>query len=474
MAPLTRRYFLKSAGLSLFGVGLVPSFMRRTAFALEQPGRRARKKVLVSVFQRDAADGLNIVVPFGERDDYSLRPSISIPEPSRISSGSETAIDLDGFFGFHPSLASLKPLFDARHLAVIHAAGSPDSTRSHFDAQDYMESATPGLKSTEDGWLNRYLQMASCAPRPALRSRASNGESALGAGAAGAPELRDALGGSSPGSGARAWETEVTPFRAVAFSARMPRSLAGPAPALAIDDLRNLRFGPRARPRNASGGEMQGALEAMYASASDPLLSSTARETFQAVSTLHQIGVEDYQPANGAEYPHGPLGRSLQQVAQLIKADVGLEVAFAEVGGWDHHVNEGGVQGQLANNLKQFSDALAAFHRDMGDRMADIVVLTMTEFGRAVRENGNRGTDHGHANAMFVLGGPIRGGKVYGQWPGLKPGQLFEGRDLALTTDFRDVFAEVLVRHLGASETASIFPGFLVSPRRFRGFLEVI
>jgi uncharacterized protein (DUF1501 family) len=186
---------------------------------------------------------------------------------------------------------------------------------------------------------------------------------------------------------------------------------------------------------------------------------------------LQQIGVEDYQPANGAEYPRGPLGQSLQQVAQLIKADVGLEVAFAEVGGWDHHVNEGGVQGQLANSLKQFGDALATFHRDMGDRMADTVVLTMTEFGRAARENGNRGTDHGHANAMFVLGGPVRGGKMYGKWPGLKPGQLFEGRDLALTTDFRDVFAEVLVRHLGALQAGSIFPGFDASPSRFRGFL---
>jgi len=437
MAPLTRRYFLKSAGLSLFGVGFVPSFMRRTAFGLQQPGRGTRKKVLVAVFQRGAADGLNMVIPFGEREYYSLRPSISIPEPARISSGRETAIDLDGFFGFHPSLASLKPLFDARHLAIIHAAGSPDSTRSHFDAQDYMETATPGKKSTEDGWLNRYLQMAPPAPRPGL--------------------------------GAGAGETEVSPFRAVAFSARMPRSLVGPAPTLAMDDLRNLRFGPRFRTR---GAEMQGALEAMYALASDPLLAGTARETFEAVSTLEQIGVEDYQPANGAEYPRGPLGRSLQQVAQLIKADVGLEVAFAEVGGWDHHVNEGGVQGQLANSLKQFGDALAAFQRDMGDRMADTVVLTMTEFGRAARENGNRGTDHGHANVMFVLGGPVRGGKVYGKWPGLKPGQLFEGRDLALTTDFRDVFAEVLMRHLGASETASIFPGFAASPRRFPGFLK--
>lgn len=429
--PSTRRYFLKSAGLSLFGVGFVPSFLRRTAFALEQPTWSVGKKILVAVFQRGAADGLNIVVPFGEREYYALRPTINIPEPSRASTPSkgegDTAIDLDGFFGFHPSLASLKPLFDSRHLAVIHAAGSPDSTRSHFDAQDYMESATPGLKSTEDGWLNRYLQ-------------------------------------AEP-------EAEATPFRAVALAPRMPRSLLGPAPALAVDDLRGFRLRAHPNAGSPSRGRIEGAFQAMYASTSDPLLSHTAQETFEAVSALERMGLQDYQPANGAEYPKGPLGRSLQQVAQLIKANVGLEVAFAEVGGWDHHVNEGGVQGQLAASLKQFGDALAAFHRDMGDRMTDIVVLTMTEFGRTSRENGNRGTDHGHANAMFVLGGPVKGGKVYGKWPGLQPHQLFEGRDLALTTDFRDVFAEALVRHLGARETAGIFPGFDAAPGRFRGFL---
>ncbi len=426
---LTRRYFVKSAGLSLFGVGIVPSFMRRTAFALEQPSIGSRKKVLVAVFQRGAADGLNIVVPFGEKEYYSLRPTINIPEPRGSASGAEgqLAIDLDGFFGLHPSLASLKPLFDARQLAIVHAAGSPDNSRSHFDAQDYMESATPGLKATQDGWLNRYLQA-----RP---------------------------------------ESDATPFRAVAFAPRMPRTLQGPAPALAVEDLRGFRMrtGPGMGAKEVSG--MEGALQAMYASTSDPLLSHTASETFDAVSTLQKIGLEDYHPANGVQYPPGPLGRSLEQVAQLIKANVGLEVAFAEVGGWDHHVNEGGVEGQLASSLKQFGEALAAFHQDMGERMADIVVLTMTEFGRTARENGNRGTDHGHANAMFVLGGPVKGGKVYGKWPGLKPGQLFEGRDLALTTDFRDVFAEVVVRHLGLENTGTLFPGFTASADRFRGFL---
>jgi uncharacterized protein (DUF1501 family) len=423
---IVRRYFLKSAGLSLFGTGLVPSFLRRTAFALEQSAWSTRKKILVAIFQRGAADGLNMVVPFGEKEYYSLRPTISIPAPRACAGEGECAIDLDGFFGLHPSLRSLKPLFDAQRLAVIHAAGSPDNTRSHFDAQDYMETATPGMKSTADGWLNRFLQ-------------------------------------ANP-------EAEAAPFRAIALAPRLPRSLMGPAPALAIDDLRGFRL--RTNPQSRASNVLRSAFETMYVSAADGLISRTAHETFEAMDALGRIASEDYRPANGAEYPKGPLGRSLQQIAQLIKANVGLEVAFAEVGGWDHHVNEGGVQGQLANSLQQFADALAAFDRDLGDRMADVVVLTMTEFGRTARENGNRGTDHGHANAMLVLGGPVKGGKVYGRWPGLKPEDLYEGRDLALTTDFRDVFAEILVRHLGARQTAAIFPGFTLSAARFQGFLS--
>ncbi len=427
---LTRRYFLKSAGLSLFGVGIVPSFLRRTAFALDGLGSSTGKKVLVAIFQRGAVDGLNMVVPFAEKDYYAMRPTIAIPEPRSASSGdAQSALDLNGFFAFHPSLASLKPLFDARHLAVIHAVGSPDNTRSHFDAQDYMESATPGVKSTQDGWLNRYLQ-------------------------------------TNP-------DAEASPFRAIAVAPRMPRTLEGLVPALVVDDLRGFRL----RSNVPVGPEMVRAVtpatafETMYASTSDPIFGSAAQEMFEAMTTLERIGVENYQPEHGAEYPRSPLGRSLQQVAQLIKSGVGLEVAFAEAVGWDHHVNEGGVEGQLATNLKQFGDALAAFHQDMGDRMESVVVLTMSEFGRTARENGNRGTDHGHANAMFVLGGPVKGGKVFGNWPGLKPDQLNEGRDLALTTDFRDVFAEVVVRHLGARHIASIFPGFNVSSDRFRGFL---
>ncbi len=421
---ISRRYFLKTSGLSLFGAGLVPSFLRRAAYALETPGRR---KILVAIFQRGAADGLNIVIPFGEKEYHSMRPTIAIPEPSKRSESGPSAIDLDGFFGLHPSLSSLKPLFDTRQLAIIHASGSPDSTRSHFDAQDYMESATPGVKSTPDGWLNRFLQ--------------------------GAPE------------------PDASPFRAVAFASSTPRTMMGAASCLCTQDLQGFHLAGNANPQARGVQLVANAFEEMYATATDRLLSSTAHETFEAISTLQRIQIGQYQPANGAEYPKGPLGKSLQQVAQLIKSDAGLQVAFAEVGGWDNHVNEGGVTGQLANRLKEFGDALAAFHKDMGEQMADITVLTMSEFGRTARENGNRGTDHGHANAMFVLGGPVKGGKVYGDWPGLKDHQLHEGRDLALTTDFRDVFAEVAVCHLGVQDPTGIFPGYTVSPKRFRGFL---
>ncbi len=421
---ISRRYFLRTSGLSLFGAGLVPSFLRRAAYALESPGGR---KILVAIFQRGAADGLNIVIPFGEKSYHSMRPTIAIPEPSKRSESAPSAIDLDGFFGLHPSLSSLKPLFDSRQLAIIHAAGSPDSTRSHFDAQDYMESATPGVKSTPDGWLNRFLQGT---PVP-----------------------------------------DASPFRAVAFASSTPRTMMGSASCLCTQDLQGFHLAGNISPQTRGVQLVETAFEEMYASASDRLLSSTAHETFEAISTLQRIQIGQYQPANGAEYPKGPLGKSLQQVAQLIKSDAGLQVAFAEAGGWDNHVNEGGVTGQLANRLKEFGDALAAFHKDMGEQMADITVLTMSEFGRTAHENGNRGTDHGHANAMFVLGGPVKGGKVYGDWPGLKDHQLHEGRDLALTTDFRDVFAEVAVRHLGVQDPTGIFPGYTISPNRFRGFL---
>jgi uncharacterized protein (DUF1501 family) len=419
---MNRRFFLKSGGIALASMGVslsAPSFLERLVM-----GREAitggKRKTLIAIFQRGAVDGLNMVVPFGESVYYDLRPNIAIPKPD--STNAESAINLDGFFGLHPAMSPFKPLWDSKRLAIIHASGSPDNSRSHFDAQDYMESATPGVKSTADGWLNRYLQ-----------------------------SKKDARDSS---------------FRAVSMTRTMPRVLMGRAPAVAMANLSE--FSIRA---GKSSANVQSGFEAIYAQQSKDKLAGTGRETFEAVNYLKKANPAQYKPENGAEYPTNPFGNSLRQIAQLIKADVGLEVAFTDIGGWDTHVNQGNARGQLANLLQQFSVGIAALYRDLGQRMDDVVVLTMSEFGRTVRENGNRGTDHGHANAMFVMGNSVLGGKVYGRWPGLKNDQLFEGRDLALTTDFRDVFAEVAGRHLGAADLKSVFPGYSVNASKFQRFL---
>ena len=399
---MNRRFFLKSGGISLATIGVslsAPSFLERAIAASTQNTiAGGRRKTLIAIFQRGAVDGLNMVVPHGERNYYDLRPSIAIPKPDL--GNADAAINLDGFFGLHPSLSPFKPLWDSKRLAIVHAAGSPDNTRSHFDAQDYMESATPGVKSTSDGWLNRYLQ----SKKPAAKSL----------------------------------------FRAVSMTQTMPRVLQGRAPALAIANLSD--FTIRAGQSSAS---MQGGFEAIYGREANDAIAGMGRETFEAVNYLKQVNPGQYKPENGAQFPRSPFGNSMLQIAQLIKAGVGLEVAFTDIGGWDTHVNEGSARGQLGNLLQQFSAAIAALYMDLGHRMDDVVVLTMSEFGRTVRENGNRGTDHGHANAMFIVGNSVRGGKVYGQWPGLKTEQLYEGRDLALTTDFRDVFGEIARAHLG-------------------------
>src|SRR6267143_3578854 len=421
---MNRRFFITSGGVALASFGLLntaPSFLQRTVFAQTRERLTGgRRKTLIAIFQRGAVDGLNMVVPYGERAYYDLRPTIAIPKPQ--TGNADAAIDLDGFFGLHPSLQPFKPLWDSKRLAIIEAAGSPDNTRSHFDAQDYMESATPGVKSTPDGWLNRFLQ-----------SKA---------------------------------DPENSLFRAVSMTQNMPRVLQGKANALAISNLAD--FTIRAGQNSAA---VQGGFEAIYDQTFNDALGGTGKETFAAVNYLKKVNPSQYKAENGAEYPRTPFGNSLLQIAQLIKAGVGLEVAFTDIGGWDTHVNEGNQQGQLSNLLRQFSSAIAALYTDLGQRMDDVVVLTMSEFGRTAKENGNRGTDHGHANAMFVVGNSVRGGKVYGDWPGLKSDQLYEGRDLALTTDFRDVFGEIATKHLGTTNLKTIFPGYTGSPSKFRGVL---
>lgn len=405
---ITRRVFLKGGALAVVGTSVIPSFLTRAVYAAETSGAIAGKKRLVVLFQRGAADGLNIVVPHGEAAYYSMRPSIAIPRPH----GSEGAIDLDGFFGLHPSMTAFKPLWDSGHLAVVHAAGSPDNTRSHFDAQDYMESGTPGLKATEDGWLNRALVGIN--------------------------------------------EAKPSPFRAVAMGGALPRTLSGSAPAVAMGNIREFAVGGK----GAAGTAASSSFEAMYEQSVDTVLHGTGNETFEAVKMLKSADPEKYTPASGANYPRGRFGDSLKQVAQLIKANLGVEVAFADIGGWDHHVNEGSVQGQIANLTREFSQSIAAFWTDLGNLGEDTVIVSMSEFGRTARENGNRGTDHGHANVMFVLGGPVKGGRAYGHWPGLQQEQLYEGRDLAVTTDFRQVLSEAVYRHLGNKDLEKVFPSF--------------
>ncbi len=406
---ITRRIFLRNSALAVVGTAAVPSFLTRAAFGAVEGAGAER---LVVIFQRGAADGLNIVIPHGEPQYYAMRPSINIPRKS--------VIDLDGFFGLHPSLAAFQPLWQQRHLAIVHAAGSPDVTRSHFDAQDFMETGTPGVKVTEDGWLNRSLHNLPLSP-------------------------------------------QNSPFRAIALGPSLPRILSGSEPAVAMNNINDFSVGGK----NPKPSPAARAFEAMYDHSSDSVLHGTGEETFDAVKMLKAADPGKYTPAPGADYPKGRFGDGLRQLAQLIKANLGVQVAFADIAGWDHHVNEGAVEGQLSNVLTEFSQGLAAFWTDLGDLGEDTVVVTMSEFGRTARENGNRGTDHGHANVMFILGGPVKGGRVYGRWPGLEQSQLYEGRDLALTTDFRQVIGEAVSRHMGNKNLASVFPGYDNQPGKF-------
>src|SRR5665213_3535343 len=414
---MNRRFFLHKGALALAGTTAIPNFLVRQVMAqtATAPGKR-----LVVIFQRGAADGLNIVVPYKEKNYYAMRPSIGIPQ--------NQVIDIDGFFGLHPSMSAFKPLYDQGHLAIVHAAGSPDTTRSHFDAQDFMESGTPGVKSTDDGWLNRALQ---------------------------AQDASDAL---------RHQQQHFTAFRALALGSDVPLTLAGRVPAIALNNVNNFTVGGR----GASPSPAASAFEAMYGSSGDSIFHATGEETFDAVKMLRAANPSQYKPA--AEYPNGEFGNNMKQIAQLLKANLGVEAAFTDVNGWDTHQNQGGVNGQLSDRLREFSSAIAAFWKDMGDDAENITLVTMSEFGRTARENGTGGTDHGHANVMFVLGGAVKGGKIYGKWPGLSDGQLNEGRDLTVTTDFRNVLGEAAFKTLGSRNMDVVFPGAKVDPANFLNF----
>jgi uncharacterized protein (DUF1501 family) len=420
---MDRRYFLKASGIGLASFGLMsvaPEFLHQFANAATLTDGYGKKKTLITIFQRGAVDGLNMVVPHGESEYYNIRRNIAIPKPGQ----NEGAINLDGFFGLHPTMSSFESLWKNKQMAIVHCAGSPDNTRSHFDAQDYMEAGTPGVKGTRDGWLTRVMQ-------------GMDGK-------------------------------QASPFRSVSMTQQLPRSLYGKAPSIAMTNLADFSIQAGSYTKSVQGG-----FEGIYqdVTSKNDTLKETGKETFEAVNFLKKANPAQYKPENGAVYPPSPLGNSLRQFAQLIKAGVGLEVGFAEMGGWDTHVNQGASRGQLSNLLRDFSQSIAAFVTDLGQKMDDVVILTMSEFGRTARENGNRGTDHGHGNAIFVVGGGVKGGKVYGNWAGLKSDQLNEGRDLAVTTDYRDVFGEVAYKYMGSKDLAKMFPGYSTSPANFKGFI---
>jgi uncharacterized protein (DUF1501 family) len=418
----TRRVFLRGSAIAMVGMGQTPMWLARAAAS-----EGKKRKTLVAIFMRGAADGLNIVAPFGDPRYRDLRPNLALQPPRPQDENQNNgpfgpAIDLDGKFGLHAGLRNFKALWDKKQLAIVEATGSPDPSRSHFDAQDYMESGTPG--KTGNGWLNR------------------------------------ALGDAGP---------DASPLRAIALSNRLPRTLRGEHEAIALGNIQDFKI---------SDQDRLAILKNMYSLTPDATMRRTGKDAFEAMKMLQSMAKE--QTLDGAGPPPfapgsigpfqnnrpsyvagGQLGRNLQELARLIKSDAGVEAAFAEVDGWDHHQNE---NAQLSNLLNQFSNALAAFCQDLGDRMEDVVIVTMSEFGRTAEENGTGGTDHGHGSLMMVLGGAVQGGKIYGEWPGLEKEQLFEGRDLAVTTDFRTVLSELVRGHLGRSDLSSVFPGFKPGP----------
>jgi len=404
MTPFTRRNFLRSAGL---GSLTLPAWFPRVAFAATPSTQR---DVLVCIFQRGAADGLNMVVPVGDDDYYKNRPTIRIPQPSGAAGA---AIDLDGFFALHPSLAPFKELWDDGVLAAVHATGSPDPSHSHFDAMDFMERGTPGSKSIPTGWIGRHL------------------------------------GSLSTGN--------TSPFRAVGMGTLVQASLRGPVAATALQSIADFHLGGKGA-QATQIASFQASLSSLYAD--NAWLDLQAQQTVSAINTLAAANPGAYEPQNGAKYPDTDFGSAMMQVSQLIKADLGLEVACVDLGGWDTHASQGGATGQQADLLAELAGGLAAFHADLADRMSRIIVVTMSEFGRRLLENGSGGTDHGHGNCMFVLGGGVNGGKVYADWPGLAPAQLASPGDLAVTTDYRTILAEIVDRRLVNSKLGEVFPGF--------------
>lgn len=409
----SRRAFLKSGALALFatGIGGVPNFVAKAAESRKLSRLYKKNKILVCIFQRGAMDGLMAVTPFTDQYLQKARPTLFM---SAAKSANKPLIDLDGKYGLHPSMSAFELLFRQKRLAIVHGVGSPNNTRSHFDAQDYMESGTPFNKGTDSGWLNRAVGL---------------------------------LG-----------HEAVTPFQAVSLTSSLPRSFYGDNEALAIGNLQDFAIQLRGNPIGTNTAAKS--FEELYDKTSSSLLNKTGKESFEAVKMLKNADVRNYRPSNGAEYPLSPLGNSLKQIAQLIKMDVGLEIGFTECGGWDTHFNQGTEIGTFSRNVLDLSNSMAAFWTDLGSLQDDVEVMTMTEFGRTVHQNGTGGTDHGRGSCMFILGNDVKGGVVHGKVPELALENLEDNRDLPVTTDFRAVFDEVATSHLRIKDEGKLFPGW--------------
>ncbi|MCB9461496.1 MAG: DUF1501 domain-containing protein [Anaerolineaceae bacterium] len=412
---LTRRDMLKKLGtIGAVGVtsALLPSWMPKLAFA--QEGQNPSGDVLVCIFLRGGMDGLSAVVPFGDGAHYyDVRPTIAIAEPGRSD---QSAVDLDGQFGLHPALRPLKDIYDNGDFAIVHATGSTDETRSHFDAMMFMEYGTPGDKTTESGWLARHLQST------AYRSN--------------------------------------SPFRAIGMGAMLPASLRGPVDALALKSIVDYHLAGREDEMR----RMQDALARLYVIDNPQRIDQhQAKLVFDTIEQMKAINALGYTPANNAAYPDDEFGMGLKQVAQLIKADVGLEIACIDLGGWDTHEAQGTLDGEFNGLMTTLGQGLSALYTDLGSYNQRVTVATMSEFGRRVEENASYGTDHGHGNVMFVMGGSVNGGRVYADWPTLAPSALADG-DLAITTDYRNVLAEIISKRLKNDDLGYIFPNHTVNP----------
>ncbi len=402
----SRRGFLIGLGL-----GSLAWAMPRTALSQIAVARTGGRNIVESLFLRGGADGLNIVVPHAEDAYHRNRPTLRLLRPNE-GNKSDRVLDLDGFFGFNPALGDLLPLFQSGQLAIVHAAGSGDQTRSHFEAMNTMERGlAAGTAGPASGWLARHLEVTV----PARES----------------------------------------PLRAVAFGGTMPDSLRGATNAIAMNGLEDFRL------NGDDEAEMRAALGELYGDGKDAM-SLAGHETLQVLETLNRLDPKSYKPSNGAAYPKSDLGLALEQVALLIRADVGLEVAVLDKGGWDTHVAQGVATGLLSGNLQDLGSSLAAFSRDLGGEMSRVTVVVQTEFGRRLHENSGLGTDHGRASVMFVLGGGVKGGKVYAQWPGLEDAQLEPPGDLRVTTDYRQVIGNVLDHSFG-TDPAKVFSNFAPS-----------